>query len=120
MTSLALINEAACIGCTKCIQVCPVDSIFGAAKMMHTVIESECIGCTLCVPACPVDCIRMEAPALTLSKEERLGRAEHTRQRVQARRVRLAKIKMPSLVVDTSLDKKARILAALERAKGRS
>lgn len=51
------IIEADCIGCTKCIQVCPVDAIVGAAKQMHTVILDECTGCDLCIPACPVDCI---------------------------------------------------------------
>ncbi len=51
------IIEADCIGCTKCIQVCPVDAIVGAAKQMHTVILNECTGCDLCIPACPVDCI---------------------------------------------------------------
>ncbi len=51
------IVEADCIGCTKCIQVCPVDAIVGAAKQMHTVILDECTGCDLCIPACPVDCI---------------------------------------------------------------
>ena len=51
------IVEPDCIGCTKCIQVCPVDAIVGAAKLMHTVIASECTGCDLCIPACPVDCI---------------------------------------------------------------
>ena len=51
------IVEQDCIGCTKCIQVCPVDAIVGAAKKMHTVIADECTGCDLCIPACPVDCI---------------------------------------------------------------
>lgn len=54
---VAVIIEADCIGCTKCIQACPVDAIIGGAKHMHTVIESLCTGCELCVPACPVDCI---------------------------------------------------------------
>lgn len=56
---LAVIREAECIGCTKCIQACPVDAIVGAAKRMHTVIVSECTGCDLCVEPCPVDCIDM-------------------------------------------------------------
>jgi electron transport complex protein RnfB len=57
------IVEADCIGCTKCIQVCPVDAIVGAAKQMHTVILDECTGCDLCIPACPVDCIiKIPAP----------------------------------------------------------
>lgn len=56
---LAVIDEETCIGCTKCIQACPVDAILGAAKHMHTVIGDECTGCELCLPPCPVDCIDM-------------------------------------------------------------
>ncbi|WP_371369031.1 electron transport complex subunit RsxB [Pseudomonas sp. QL9] len=56
---VAYIREAECIGCTKCIQACPVDAIVGAARLMHTVIASECTGCDLCVEPCPVDCIEM-------------------------------------------------------------
>ena len=57
--TVAYIREAECIGCTKCIQACPVDAILGAAKLMHTVIVDECTGCDLCVEPCPVDCIEM-------------------------------------------------------------
>ncbi len=53
----AVIDEANCIGCTLCIQACPVDAIVGAAKLMHTVLADHCTGCELCVPPCPVDCI---------------------------------------------------------------
>lgn len=56
---VAVIDERTCIGCTLCIQACPVDAILGAAKQMHTVIESECTGCELCVPPCPVECVTM-------------------------------------------------------------
>lgn len=56
---VAFIDEAACIGCTLCIQACPVDAIAGAAKQMHTVIPELCTGCDLCVAPCPVDCIAM-------------------------------------------------------------
>lgn len=56
---VAFIREDECIGCTKCIQACPVDAILGAAKHMHTVITDECTGCDLCVDPCPVDCIDM-------------------------------------------------------------
>ena len=56
---VAVIDENICIGCTLCIQACPVDAILGAAKQMHTIIASECTGCDLCVPPCPVECIDM-------------------------------------------------------------
>ncbi|TDQ59114.1 electron transport complex protein RnfB [Mesocricetibacter intestinalis] len=58
-TKVALINEAMCIGCTKCIQACPVDAIIGTNKALHTVIPSLCTGCELCVAPCPTDCITM-------------------------------------------------------------
>ncbi len=58
--SVAVIDEAWCIGCTLCIKVCPTDAILGSNKRMHTVIEPYCTGCELCIPACPVDCIRLE------------------------------------------------------------
>jgi electron transport complex protein RnfB len=58
--SVAVIDEQVCIGCTLCIQACPVDAILGAAKQMHTVIAVECTGCELCIPPCPVDCISMQ------------------------------------------------------------
>lgn len=57
--ALAVIDETTCIGCTLCIQACPVDAILGAPKFMHTVIASECTGCELCIAPCPVDCIHM-------------------------------------------------------------
>jgi electron transport complex protein RnfB len=57
--TVAVIDEAACIGCTLCIQACPVDAIVGAPKLMHTVIADVCTGCDLCLPPCPVDCIDM-------------------------------------------------------------
>lgn len=63
---LAFIREDECIGCTKCIQACPVDAIIGAPKLMHTVVAELCTGCELCLPPCPVDCIELlpEAPTL--------------------------------------------------------
>lgn len=57
--AVAVIDEAICIGCTLCIQACPVDAIVGAAKQMHSVINEKCTGCDLCIPPCPVDCISM-------------------------------------------------------------
>jgi len=62
--SVAVIDEQACIGCTLCIQACPVDAILGAAKQMHTVIADECTGCELCLPPCPVECIHMQPIAV--------------------------------------------------------
>lgn len=64
---VAYIREDECIGCTKCIQACPVDAILGAAKQMHTVIVDECTGCDLCVEPCPVDCIDMLTVEPTVS-----------------------------------------------------
>ncbi len=64
LPAVAVIDEATCIGCTKCIQACPVDAIVGGSKFMHTVIAADCTGCELCIPPCPVDCIEMRpAPA---------------------------------------------------------
>jgi Na+-translocating ferredoxin:NAD+ oxidoreductase subunit B len=59
--TVAIIDEAWCIGCTLCIKACPVDAIVGTNKAMHTVIESACTGCELCIPACPVDCISLDS-----------------------------------------------------------
>ena len=98
---IAYIREAECIGCTKCIQACPVDAIVGAAKLMHTVLIDECTGCDLCVAPCPVDCIEMHPlPANTIpvvgglafDLEEQRARAEkrdHARQRFERRNQRL-------------------------------
>ena len=57
--TLAVIDEAWCIGCTLCIKACPVDAIVGAAKQMHLIVDEQCTGCELCIPACPVDCISL-------------------------------------------------------------
>jgi electron transport complex protein RnfB len=67
--SVAVIDEATCIGCTLCIQACPVDAIVGAAKQMHTVVADLCTGCELCVPPCPADCIDMVPVAETVDLE---------------------------------------------------
>ncbi len=58
--SIAVIDENTCIGCTLCIQACPVDAIVGAAKQMHVIVAAQCTGCELCLPPCPVDCISMQ------------------------------------------------------------
>jgi electron transport complex protein RnfB len=82
----AVIDEAVCIGCTLCIQACPVDAIAGAAKLMHTVIEAECTGCELCIAPCPVDCIAMVETSPAISRTERAALA---RRRQLARNTRL-------------------------------
>jgi electron transport complex protein RnfB len=88
---VALIDEAVCIGCTKCIQACPVDAIVGAPRRMHTVISAECTGCELCIPPCPVDCIALVATrAVPLARPEILVRAARARSRFLARERRLA------------------------------
>ncbi len=56
---VAFIDPKTCIGCTLCIQACPVDAIVGASKQMHVVLSDWCTGCDLCIPPCPVDCITM-------------------------------------------------------------
>ncbi|MFI8645315.1 electron transport complex subunit RsxB [Pseudomonas iridis] len=98
---VAYIREAECIGCTKCIQACPIDAIVGAAKLMHTVLIDECTGCDLCVAPCPVDCIEMHplppstlpvVGGLAFSLEEQRARAakrDHARQRFERRNARL-------------------------------
>jgi len=86
----AVIDEARCIGCTLCIQACPVDAIAGAAKLMHTVIAAECTGCELCIPPCPVDCIAMVETAPATARMERAALA---RRRYLARNTRLEREK---------------------------
>ncbi|HVT31177.1 MAG TPA: RnfABCDGE type electron transport complex subunit B, partial [Rhodanobacteraceae bacterium] len=89
---VAVIDEDVCIGCTKCIQACPVDAIVGAAKRMHTVISAECTGCELCVPPCPVDCIALVPIAdRPLSRERIMRRASRARARFDARNARRAR-----------------------------
>lgn len=93
---VAVIREAECIGCTKCIQACPVDAIVGANKLMHTVLLEECTGCDLCIPPCPVDCIDM-VPLADLGLPERRGRedlltrAQRYRSQFEARNARIAR-----------------------------
>jgi H+/Na+-translocating ferredoxin:NAD+ oxidoreductase subunit B len=70
----AIIDEAICIGCMKCIQACPVDAIVGARQRMHTVIAAWCTGCELCVPPCPVDCIAFEEAAALPAADDSRGR----------------------------------------------
>jgi len=85
---LARIVEADCIGCTKCIQACPVDAIIGASKLMHSVVADDCTGCELCVTACPVDCI--ELVAMPLGQID-AAHADAARQHFKRREARLAR-----------------------------
>lgn len=86
---LAVIREDECIGCTKCIQACPVDAIVGAAKRMHTVIADACTGCDLCVEPCPVDCIDMITVGVEIVPPSR-PQARTWQQRYEWRQLRLA------------------------------
>lgn len=126
---VAVIDEARCIGCTLCIQACPVDAIVGAAKLMHTVVTELCSGCDLCVPPCPVDCIEMlpatgddavwdsvRADAARKRFERRGARLERER---EERARRLAKRALKAKGDPGAEKKRAIIQAAIERARAR-
>jgi len=125
--AVALIDEARCIGCTLCIQACPVDAIVGAAKCMHTVIAELCTGCDLCVPPCPVDCIAMlPLPDEQAHWTDAMAGAARARFRLRIVRLardeterseRLARKAPPAQPMPDA--KKAIILAALARASAR-
>lgn len=91
--TIAIIDEAWCIGCTLCIGVCPTDAIVGSNKRMHTVIEPYCTGCELCIPACPVDCIALEPVDMALTGWAAWPQnlADLARHRYESRGVRLAR-----------------------------
>lgn len=123
--STALIQEAWCIGCTKCIQVCPVDAIIGSAKWMHTVLSQVCTGCGACIEPCPMDCIELlpntdplfdplEAEKRTHQREQRLH-IEQTQQKTPIERPVI-----PSESRQTKpLSIKEEIAAAVARAKAK-
>ena len=125
--SLPVIIEAECIGCTKCIQACPVDAIIGASKKMHTIITDACNGCELCLPPCPVDCIDLDYT--TRERDDIYNMATQSRQRYNHRQQRLAtqqqqedssyqqaRLKQQSNT-ETINARKAAIAAAMQRAQ---
>lgn len=134
---VAVIDEALCIGCTLCIQACPVDAIVGAPRRMHAVLASHCTGCDLCLPPCPMDCIAMVpvTPARDWSPAD-ADRARHRYEQRNARRVRArvdneARLAAKAVAKLDELDarddltraqidhKKAVVQAAIERARAR-
>jgi electron transport complex protein RnfB len=116
---VARIDEATCIGCTLCIDACPVDAIAGAAKRMHTVLPALCTGCALCVPPCPVDCIAMLPAGRAWSRED----ARAARERHAARNQRMARTTAhlnPPVSTDRERQRRqAAVAAALARARAR-
>ncbi len=108
---VAMINEADCIGCTKCIPPCPTDAILGASKHMHTVIAERCTGCELCIAPCPVNCISMENSALPAWNNEN---AEQARRRYQAKNRRLARLESEKV---ERLNRQKQLLAKLNKPK---
>ncbi len=122
--ALARIVEADCIGCTKCIQACPVDAIVGASKVMHTVIADDCTGCELCVPACPVDCIvLLPMPATQIDQAHADAAREHFQRREarleRQRRQRDAELAAHKAAVGERAAQRNPVLEALARAKAK-
>ena len=127
--TVAVIDEDACIGCTKCIVACPVDAIIGTGKRMHTIIASECTGCELCIPPCPVDCIAMVATAAQpLSRVEVMKRAKLAQRRYEDRAQRLAReandateapLATIAIAVETTPMSRDAVLDAIARGRAR-
>ena len=109
-STVALVDEARCIGCARCIDACPVDAIVGARGLMHTVVARLCVGCDLCLPACPVDCIDM-VPA---PEPWTVADAVAAKARAAARKRRLAR-----LAPRSRADRRAVLDAVLGRARRR-
>ena len=106
-TAVALVDEARCIGCARCIDACPVDAIAGAPGYMHTVIAAYCTGCELCLPPCPVDCIDLVPPPGPWTASD----ARSAKRRAELRKIRMIE-RMPKSL---PTDRKAVIAAALKR-----
>ena len=106
--TVALVDEARCIGCTRCIDACPVDAIVGAQGLMHTVVEPWCIGCGLCPPACPVDCINMVAPrgAWTRALKQAAGERARSRKRRSEGQYASSSVEQRRRVLAEILDKR--------------
>jgi len=121
--AVAVVDEARCIGCTICLEVCPVDAIVGAPKRMHAVLDAWCSGCGLCVAPCPVDCIDMRPAARAWTDDDaRLSRERHrARDARLARGERIADRRASAVApVDGERARRAAtVAAAIERAKAR-
>ncbi|ASQ47377.1 RnfABCDGE type electron transport complex subunit B [Legionella clemsonensis] len=126
--TVALIRETECIGCTKCIQACPVDAIVGSGKLMHSIISHECTGCGLCIEPCPVDCIELVSVAESTydkkrarerfnARQARLLREEQEKQQTYRQKRQLAK-KTEDNLQDIKA-KQAYILQALARVQAK-
>ena len=114
---IALIDEAACIGCTKCIQACPVDAIVGASKFMHTVLVDECTGCELCIAPCPVDCITLiPAPVPADAAKYRARFGAHVRRELRREAERAADLAARKAGMDAGA---GAVQAAIARARAK-
>ncbi len=121
--AVAIIDESVCIGCTLCIQACPVDAIVGATKLMHTVIAQECTGCELCIPPCPVDCISMVPVGDRTTREQKKVAAARAKRRYESRNRREREEHAARLAAskETAAEQKKRatVEKAIARAKER-
>jgi Na+-translocating ferredoxin:NAD+ oxidoreductase subunit B len=120
--AVAVIDETLCIGCTLCIEACPVDAIVGAPKLMHTVIVHTCTGCELCVAPCPVDCISLAQTGAQPTREERRIAAGQARLRFERRTARGARDRQAARSAgrggETSVNPQL-VQRAIERARQR-